>query len=349
MKIPKFKPDQELEYLLEQSKKKGLKFGLALGSGSARGMAHIGVIEALETHHIPIDIIAGTSIGALIGAIYASGVSIKKIKRIAMQVKKRAPLIIFNPTFPFSGLFSGKRIDEMLSKIALKNKDFSDLKIPFAAISTDLTSGAKVILNQGSVLKAVRASISIPGIFTPVKYQERYLVDGGIVDPVPVEVVKKMGADFIIAVSLSKKNPQPVIMMINQETGYLNEVSNTNLIKLSLKELPKLKDAKKIASLVEKEVSSLSQKITGVKKKFEGPHLIEIISKSLDIMEKEIASLRLRQADVVIIPYEIEKIGLFEFEKADQCIKAGKEATLDLLPQIKMAIKKKLKTNLVRE
>ncbi|GAB4116331.1 MAG: hypothetical protein Kow00103_11910 [Candidatus Caldatribacteriota bacterium] len=340
---PTFKPDKELEALLEQSKKKGLKFGLALGSGSARGMAHIGVIETLEAYHIPIDMIAGTSMGALIGSIYASGVPIKKIKRIAMQVKKRAPFIIFDPTLPFSGLVSGKRIDEMLEKIALKNKSFSDLKIPFAAISTDLTSGAKVILNQGSVLKAVRASISIPGIFIPVKYQERYLVDGGIVDPVPVDVVEKMGADFIMAVSLSNRNPRPLIMMIDQETGGLNEVNSSNRIRLNLEELSKLKDAKKIASLVEKEVATLGQKITGVKKKFEGPHLIEIISKSLDIMEREIASLRLNKADVVIIPNEIEKIGLFEFDKTDQCIKAGQAATLTLLPQIKQAIKKKLK------
>ena len=343
--MTKFKgePDQELEELIEQSKKRGLKFGLALGSGSARGMAHIGVIEVLEAYHIPIDMIAGTSIGALIGSLYASGVSIKKIKRIARQVKKRAPLIIFDPTLPFSGLISGKRIDEMLNRIALKNKDFSDLKIAFAAISTDLTSGAKVILNQGSVLKAVRASISIPGIFIPVKFHESYLVDGGIVDPVPVDVVEKMGADFIIAVSLTERNPRPKIMMIDQETGNLNTVSNIRKVKINLKELPRLKNAKKIASLVEKEVTSLGQKITGVKKKLEGPHLIEIISKSLDIMEKEIASLNLGQADIVIIPSEIEKIGLFEFNKTDQCIKAGQEATLAVLPQIKKAIKRKLK------
>ena len=343
MKNIKIEKDPELENLIAKCKKKGLKFGLALGSGSARGMAHIGVIQVLEAYHIPIDMIAGTSIGAVIGSVYATGASVEQMKEAALAMKQRGSFAIFDPTIPRSGLISGKRAEEILNNIALKDKTFDDLKIPFAAIATDLKTGAKVILNQGRVIKAVRASISIPGIFTPVKYQDCYLVDGGVVDPVPTEVVQKMGADIIIAISLTEKSPKPMMMMVNKETGDLKEVDDTFNFKINIKEITKFKTAEKITSLVEKEVTSLGKKIKGVKKKLEGPHIIEVISKSVDIMEKEITSQSLAKADLVIIPSGIEGIGLFEFDKADITIKAGIDATLAKIPQIKEIIREKLK------
>lgn len=343
MKNFKIEKDPELEDLLTRCKKKGLKFGLALGSGSARGMAHIGVIQVLEAYHIPIDMIAGTSIGSVVGSIYATGASVKQMKEAALSMKRSKTISLIDPTLPHSGLLSGNRIEEILNKIALKDKNFNDLKIPFAAVATDIKTGAKVILNQGSVIKAVRASISIPGIFTPAKYQDYYLVDGGVVDPVPVDVVQKMGADVIIAVSLTEKSPKPIVMMVNKETGDLKEVEDTFTFKINIKEIPKFKVAKKITSLVEKEVTSLGKKIKGVKKKLEGPNIIEVISKSVDIMEKEITSRGLDKADVVIVPFGIEGISLFEFDKADTTIKGGIDAALAKIPQIKEAIKEKLK------
>jgi NTE family protein len=343
MKNFKIEKDPELEDLLTRCKKKGLKFGLALGSGSARGMAHIGVIQVLEAYHIPIDMIAGTSIGSVVGSIYATGASVKQMKEAALSMKRSKTISLIDPTLPHSGLLSGNRIEEILNKIALKDKNFNDLKIPFAAVATDIKTGAKVILNQGSVIKAVRASISIPGIFTPAKYQDYYLVDGGVVDPVPVDVVQKMGADVIIAVSLTEKSPKPIVMMVNKETGDLKEVEDTFTFKINIKEIPKFKVAEKITSLVEKEVTSLGKKIKGVKKKLEGPNIIEVISKSVDIMEKEITSRGLDKADVVIVPFGIEGISLFEFDKADTTIKGGIDAALAKIPQIKEAIKEKLK------
>ena len=193
------------------------------------------------------------------------------------------------------------------------------------------------------MVKAVRASISIPGIFTPVKYQDYYLIDGGVVDPVPVDVVEKMGADITIAVSLTEKTPKPVIMIVNKETGDLKKVENTFNFRINIKEIQKFKTVGKITSLVEKEVTSLGKKIKGVKKKFEGPHIIEVISKSVDIMEKEITSRILDKADVVIVPLGVESISLFEFDKADITIKRGIDATSAEIPQIKEAIKEKLK------
>ena len=343
MKNFKIEKDLELENLLAKCKEKGLKFGLALGSGSARGMAHIGVIQVLEAYHIPIDMIAGTSIGSVVGSIYATGASVKQMKEAALSMKRSKTISLMDPTLPHSGLISGNRTEKILNKIALKDKTFDDLKIPFAAVATDIKTGAKVILNQGSVIKAVRASISIPGIFTPVKYQDYYLVDGGVVNPVPVDVVQKMGADIIIAVSLTEKSPKPVVMIVNRETGDLKEVEDTFTFKINIKEIPKFKTVNKITSLVEKEVTSLGKKIKGVKKKLEGPHIIEVISKSVDIMEKEITYRGLDKADVVIVPFGIEGIGLFEFDKADITIRGGIDAALAKIPQIKEAIKEKLK------
>jgi len=124
-------------------------------------MAHIGVIQALEAYNIPIDMIAGTSIGSVIGSVYATGASVKQMKEAALSMKRSKTISLIDPTLPHSGLLSGNRVEEILNKIALKDKTFNDLKIPFTAVATDIETGAKVILNQGSVAKAVRASISI--------------------------------------------------------------------------------------------------------------------------------------------------------------------------------------------
>jgi len=311
----KIERDLELEDLLANCKKKGLKFGLALGSGSARGLAHVGVIQVLEAYGIPIDIIAGTSIGSVVGSLYAAGASIDQLEEAALSMKKSTTLFLIDPTLPHSGLISGKKIEEMLNDLALEDKTFDDLKIPFAAVATDVESGAEVILNQGKVIDAVRASISIPGIFTPVKYQNYYLVDGGVVDPVPVDVVQKMGADIIIAVSLAKISPYTTVLIINKETGGLEEVEKSSI---------------------------LQQKIAQVKSTFEGPNIFEVIVQSIDIMEAKITDQSLEGADVVIVPFGIKDINLLDFDKAESVIKGGIMATLINIPEIKEAIREKL-------
>ena len=338
--------DLELEDLLAQYKKKGLKIGLALGGGSARGLAHVGVILALEAYNIPIDIIAGTSIGSVIGGLYASGATIEQLEEVALSIKKSKTLFMIDPVFPHSGLISGDRIEKMLNQFSLKDKAFDDLKIPFAAVATDVESGAKVILNQGKVIDAVRASISIPGIFTPVKYQDYYLVDGGVVDPVPVDVAQMMGADIIIAVSLAKINLYTAVLMIDKETGQLKEVENLEDLIINKEESPKFKDTKdteEITPFFDEEKSRLKRKIEQVKSKFEGPNIFEIISQSTDIMGAKITYQSLEGADVVIVPFGIKEINLFDFDKAEMLIKGGIMAGLINIPEIKRVIKEKLR------
>ncbi len=178
-----------------------MKVGLALGGGSARGLAHIGVLEVLEKEKIPIDIIAGTSAGALIGALYARGSSAGEIKKLisSMSLIDRAKMI--DLALPKTGLIAGERIKKMLKKL-IGEVEFKDLKIPFACVATDIVTGEEVVIDHGSVVEAVRASISIPAVFTLVKYEGRFLVDGGLANPVPVSVLKNMAADFTIAVNV---------------------------------------------------------------------------------------------------------------------------------------------------
>ncbi|MCG2820453.1 MAG: patatin-like phospholipase family protein, partial [Candidatus Atribacteria bacterium] len=213
----------------------------------------------------------------------------------------------------------------------------------FAAVATEIENGAEVIINQGKVIDAVRASISIPGIFTPVKYQDYYLVDGGVVNPVPVDVVQMMGADIIIAVSLAKINPYTAVLMIDKETGHLKEVENLEDLRINKEESPKFRDTEKITPLVDEEKGFLKQTMEQVKSKFEGPNIFEIISQSTDIMESKITDQSLEGADIVIVPFGIKEINLFDFDKAEMLIKGGIMAGLINIPGIKRVIKEKLR------
>ncbi|HEY82116.1 MAG TPA: patatin family protein [Dehalococcoidia bacterium] len=178
------------------------KIGLALGSGAARGLAHIGVLAVLEKEGIPIDLIAGTSAGAAVGALYARSQDSGRIKELALGfgLKKLAPLV--DPSFPKTGFIKGQKIKDLLASFIGGDIRFKDLKIPFACVATDVETGEEVVIDRGSVPEAIRASISVPLVFTVVKRGGRYLVDGGLVNPVPVSLAKRMGADFVIAVNV---------------------------------------------------------------------------------------------------------------------------------------------------
>ena len=196
----------------QSTKLRKRKVGLALSGGAARGLAHIGVLEVLEKEGIPVDMIAGSSAGALVGGLYAQGKAVSEIKDLAIDLGSKKFSFWVAPTLPRSGLTQGRKIRNVLVS-AIGDTKFRDLKLPFACVAADIETGEEIVINQGSVLEGVRASISIPIIFTVVKWKGRYLVDGSLVNPVPVSVVKEMGADFIIAVNAipdtSKKADQP--------------------------------------------------------------------------------------------------------------------------------------------
>lgn len=178
------------------------KVGLVLGGGGARGYAHIGVLKILEKYKIHVDMVVGASMGSIVGACYASGMPIEEIEKRALEMGYLKLIQLLDINFPRQGLISGKLIEKFLNEL-IKGKTFNELKIPLIVTATDIVTGKEIVIKEGSVAKALRASISIPGIFTPVKHDEYVLADGSIINFLPVNIAREMGADIIIAVDVS--------------------------------------------------------------------------------------------------------------------------------------------------
>ncbi|MGP8330314.1 MAG: patatin-like phospholipase family protein [Methanosarcinaceae archaeon] len=192
------------------------KIGLVLGSGGARALTQIGVLKVMELEKILPDIIVGSSMGAFIGGIYATGVSIDKIEKVACQTSIKFTAKMLAPSLPTSGLVDHNRVRKFLKELGA-GVNIEDMNIPFAAIATDFTTGEEVILNSGSLIEAIISSVAMPVLFKPNYYQQKFLVDGGVINPLPVNIANKMGAEIVIAVnvahspgiSFQKKNGQP--------------------------------------------------------------------------------------------------------------------------------------------
>jgi len=195
----------------DEVKKKPI-VALVLGGGAARGFAHIGVLRVLEQEKIPIDMIIGTSVGSLIGALYAANPNSLDLEWTAFKIEK-------DDIFDFSllsvkwGMVKGERIEAFIIK-KIGNKNIEQLKIPFAAVATYIYTGEKIVLDKGSVAKAVHASSAIPGVFAPVVHQGKFLVDGGVVENLPVDTARAKGADIIIAVDIGKSVYNPNISSV---------------------------------------------------------------------------------------------------------------------------------------
>ncbi len=211
------------------------KIGLALAGGGARGLAQIGVLKVFEREKIPVDFIAGTSMGGVIGGLYACGYSAEDLEKLALQINwqdlfSNAPPRLsllpsqreenekylfqiyfegFKPSIP-KGLITGQKLTNLFTQLTMQanfeaGSNFDKLKIPFRAVTTDLATGQEIILVSGDLSEALRATMAIPLVFTPVELGGRLLVDGGLVDPVPVEITRNMGADFVIAINTSSE------------------------------------------------------------------------------------------------------------------------------------------------
>lgn len=180
-----------------------IRLGLALGSGSSRGWSHIGVIRALEERGVRPTVIAGASIGSLVGGAYASG-QLGELENWALSLSRMDVLRLLDTTFARGGgVMSGERLFAALDEV-LENPTIESLELPYGAVATELDTGVEVWLRSGPLLDAVRASSGMPGLFTPVWYEGRWLIDGGVVNPVPVNLCRALGADYVIAVSLNK-------------------------------------------------------------------------------------------------------------------------------------------------
>jgi len=205
------------------------KVGLALGSGGVRGLAHLGVIKVLIQNNIPINFIAGSSIGALIGGLYAVYQDPNKIEELINQFSYRDFITIFaNVDFRARGLIKGDKALQFLKR-KIGNINIEDLSIPFRAIATDINTGEVIIFDRGDLINAIRASGSVPFVFRPMSFQGRYLVDGGISMPVPVPIIKAMGSELSIAVSLDD------VYVLNKTTQY--NINKINAYHVAVKSL----------------------------------------------------------------------------------------------------------------
>ncbi len=307
------------------------KVGLVLGSGAAKGISHISVIEYLKKMDIPIDMIAGSSIGALIGAIYACG-NLDRAKNDLISFDWKDLLKILDFVFPKSGIIEGTKITKYLSQYIPDTVNFEDLPIKLNVIATDFISGDAVIFNKGNVLNAVRASISIPGIFEPVNYNGCILIDGGVANPIPVNIVKQMGAGKVIAVNLHPTAAKLVTKKsMKAKTVEADDIPETSKIVTD-----KVKKSK-IDSLfgdLKKYFSTENRKTDNI------PSIVEVMSQSIDIMEFMNTQMLLKyfKPDVLIQP-NLSDIKTMDFYRASYILSKGTIASEEMKRNLLFKVK----------
>jgi NTE family protein len=178
---------------------KPAKIALVLGAGASKGFAHIGVLKILETNKIPVHMIVGTSVGSVIGSLYAYGFNAFELQKLSFSIEQKD---IVDLTIPENGFIKGEKLEEFVNR-TLKNTPMEKLKLPFYAVATEIQNGQETVFGRGNTGQAVRASCSIPGVFRPVKIGDKVYVDGGVISPVAVDAAKRLGADVVLAVDIS--------------------------------------------------------------------------------------------------------------------------------------------------
>lgn len=279
-----------------------LRVSLALGSGAAWGYAHIGVLLALNELGITPVAVAGTSMGSLIGGLFAAGLTPERMANIAGSVDMKTVARIFAPSLHLSGLISGRGVYRYLRDL-IGEPCIEELRMPFCAVAMDLTSGEEVVFNTGSLLGSIRASISVPIIFSPVVADNRILIDGGLVDPVPVDMARKLAPEHpVIAVNVLRSIPR------------LNRVRSVQAPSRHETEIPGITDL-------------LRARLEGNRKHI--PSLAEITLRTLGAGQSEIAVLRLEtnHPDALIEP-NLKTVRMSDFHRASVAIKAGRDAAI---------------------
>jgi len=334
-----------------------MKIGLALGSGAARGWSHIGVIQALEELGIEIDIVSGCSIGSYVGAAYASG----KLSELAEWVTSLTEWQVFalmGVGFHKGGLVSGLKVFKALQdNFSLEN--FEQLQKPFAAVATDLYSGREVNFTKGSVIEAVKASCAIPGLFPPLLFNNRWLVDGGVVNPVPVNMCRMLGADIVIAVNLSADfRPQSIVD--NQIDHGLNQKKTSDFFKRSQQQIKQWfkknddnsTEQEEQKAITDQEFLEILEPTNIELQESEvlpsdldavvppAPSIINAMTGSLDILSARVTRSRLAgdPPDILIEP-QLRDFGMMEFYRATELIEHGRSSVNRIADQIKYQLR----------
>ncbi|EKE84776.1 patatin-like phospholipase RssA [Idiomarina xiamenensis] len=304
-----------------------IKVALALGSGAARGWAHIGVLNALREMGVEVDIVAGTSIGSLVGGAFAAG----RVQELEDWVRGMNRWEVFNLLdigFNSGGIIGGEKVFNY-ARENFGAKGIESLPIPFGAVATDLYSGREIWLREGDLFHAARASCAMPGLLAPTAYDGRWLVDGGLVNPVPVSLCRAMGADFVIAVHLNSQ--------INNKALEQRARSMPPQTAADQAEQEKAPDHgehhDEEAGLFGNFLAHGQHYFENIKKRFSGndykaPGMFSVMAGAIDIMQERITKARMAgdPPDILIQP-RLGHIGILEFERGEEAIDIGYEAT----------------------
>jgi NTE family protein len=286
-----------------------VKIGLALGGGAARGWAHIGVLRALNNAGIKPDIIAGTSIGAVVGACDVTG-HLDDLENFARELTRRRVLGYLDFNLSGTGLITGHRLGERLHK-HLGETRIEDMPRRFTAVATEIGTGHEVWLSRGSLVEAVRASYALPGVFRPVKVDGRWLFDGALVNPIPVSVCRALGARYVIAVNLN-------IDISNR--GTISNINPMPQSDLEMEETPPVtgKNGIAVRRLLQRQILGKGDDVPGIS---------TVMVDAFNIVQDRIARSRLAgdPPDSMISP-RLHGIGLFDFHRADELIARGEAA-----------------------
>ncbi len=312
-------------YTSHRIRKNRPTIGLALGSGAARGWAHIGVIRELEERGIRPDIIAGSSVGAVVGGAYASG-NLEVFEKWVSGMGRADIIRLLDARMTGGGFLQGSSLMDAIEQ-RIGDPIIQDLDLPFACVATELGTGREVWIREGSLLDGCRASIAMPGLFAPYRSSEdSLLVDGGLVNPVPVSLARAMGADFVIAVNLNGDLVGHHFWHYTQQGDQDDETSDRELAEIEDKDSMIAKWAGKMKTglgvRLDAYISSLRKKQTP------DPGLFDVIVGSVDIMQDRITRSRMagEPPDVHIKP-RLSHIGLMDFDRARECIDEGRTAT----------------------
>jgi NTE family protein len=302
------------------------RVGLALGSGGARGAAHVGILKVLEREGVKVSAIAGSSIGAMVGGAYAAGIPLSRIEEEWLTTSRTRLLRSFLPTFPRAGLSSGAGLRRYLREI-LGDVRIEELPVPFAAVATDLDTGEPVVLREGPLVEAIRASTAIPGIFQPVRWEGRLLVDGGMVEPLPVRVCRELGAEIVIAVDVNPR-PKPTTPQARKAMASAGKVLREGLL-----------DKPWVPGHLAEVVREYAE---GKPDARPLPGIFEILSQCVAIFVQEILRLKLslEPPDIYIRPRVREE---YNYLRAKENIRAGEEAMEEALPLLRTLLAEKAK------
>lgn len=287
------------------------KIGLVLGGGAAKAFAHIGFYQVLHDHHIPLAAISGTSMGAIIGAMIAYGVPPRRIYDTALRFSKKygSTWKLRHLKLKNGGVLSAKQEVKTLCELLPPQTEFSDLKIPLAINAVDLESGEEVVLKEGNLQQMLLASSALPGIYPPVFHEDRLLVDGGVLNCIPVNLCRDLGVDKVIAIDLKSRHSEQVISGLIYHFYIQRKLEKEHHLKVKHK------------------------RVKEMMMKLEFP--LSVMARTMAIAEERLAKLNLEKnpPDLLIHP-RIEQYDRFDYEACDAIYAAGVEAAYEVLPQI---------------